>query len=248
MAVDGYKFLGWISTAEVQKDSAVWNYIYDVAGDSYTTSDPDKVAPYLVTRDSKVTQSQDAYPVYAKYDIRYTTNLHRSGFDGIKGEVNVPNYQIAPRINASTDPATATVTPDVDTTVYADGTGGKYELKKVEIELPNGEVKAFDPTDDKSYSYTVEPSGTYTFVAYYSPLAVVYHLNDSDIDGKVAQEGEKLGNLKGGIPKPTYAVADIDAAQGTAGQPNQLYAFVGWTQVKPSGASKYVIWSDKTPW
>ena len=155
MAVDGYKFLGWISTAEVQKDSAVWNYIYDVAGDSYTTSDPDKVAPYLVTRDSKVTQSQDAYPVYAKYDIRYTTNLHRSGFDGIKGEVNVPNYQIAPRINASTDPATATVTPDVDTTVYADG---------------------------------------------------------------------------------------------TAGQPNQLYAFVGWTQVKPSGASKYVIWSDKTPW
>ena len=247
MAVDGYKFLGWISTAEVQKDSAVWNYIYDVAGDSYTTSDPDKVAPYLVTRDSKVTQSQDAYPVYAKHDIRYTTNLHRSGFDGIQGEVNVPRYDIVPAISENVDSATATVSPDIATTVYADGTGGDYQLKKVEIELPSGEVKAFDPSDDNSYSYTVEPSGTYTFVAYYSPLAVVYHLNDSDIDGKVAQEGQKLGNLKGGIPKPTYAVADIDAAQGTDGQPNQLYAFVGWTQAKPSGASKYVIWSDKTP-
>ncbi|WP_294163470.1 hypothetical protein [uncultured Senegalimassilia sp.] len=246
MAVAGYKFLGWISTAEVQKDSAVWNYIYDVAGDSYTTSDPDKVAPYLVTRDSKVTQSQDAYPVYAKYDVRYTTNLHRSGFNGT-AEVNVPDYQIVPDIDARTDPATATVSPDIATTVYADGSGGDYQLKKVEIELPSGEVKALGPTDDNSYSYTVEPSGTYTFVAYYSPLAVVYHLNDSDIDGKVAQEGQKLGNLKGGIPKPTYAVADIDAAQGAAGQPNQLYAFVGWTQVKPSGASKYVIWSDKTP-
>ncbi len=33
MAVPGYKFLGWISTAEVKKDSAVWKYIYDVAND-----------------------------------------------------------------------------------------------------------------------------------------------------------------------------------------------------------------------
>lgn len=246
MAVPGYKFLGWISTAEVQKDSAVWNYIYDVAGDSYTTSDPDKAAPYLVTRDSKVTQWQDAYPVYAKFDVRYTTNLHRSGFDGT-AEVNVPDFQIVPAISANTNPATATVTPDVETTVYADGSGGAYQLKKVEIELPNGEVNALDPTDGNSYSYPVEPSGTYTFVAYYSPLAVVYHLNDSDIDGKVAQEGQKLGNLKGGIPKPTYAVADIDAAESAAGQPNQLYAFVGWTQAKPSGASKYVVWSGETP-
>ena len=51
MAVPGYKFLGWISTAEVsRRTSAVWNYIYDVADDSYVTSDPEKAAPYLVTR------------------------------------------------------------------------------------------------------------------------------------------------------------------------------------------------------
>lgn len=81
MAVPGYKFLGWISTAEVQKGSDVWKYIYDVEGDSFTTSDPDKAEPYLVKPDFKVTQWQDAYPVYAKYDVRYTTNLHRAGFD-----------------------------------------------------------------------------------------------------------------------------------------------------------------------
>lgn len=42
MAVPGYKFLGWISTAEVKKDSAVWKYIYDVANDPYVTSDPER--------------------------------------------------------------------------------------------------------------------------------------------------------------------------------------------------------------
>ena len=89
MAVPGYKFLGWISTAEVQKDSAVWNYIYDVAGDPYVTSDPDKAELYLATDESKVTQWQDAYPVYVKYDVNYTTNLHRAGFEGTS-EVNVP--------------------------------------------------------------------------------------------------------------------------------------------------------------
>lgn len=56
MAVPGYKFLGWISTAEVQKGSDVWKYIYDVEGDSFTTSDPDKAEPYLVKSDFKVTQ------------------------------------------------------------------------------------------------------------------------------------------------------------------------------------------------
>ena len=136
MAVPGYKFLGWISTAEVQKDSDVWKYIYDVAGDSYVTSDPDKAEPYLATDESKVTQWQDAYPVYAKYDVSYTTNLHRAGFEGTD-KVNVPSYNIAPVINADTNPATATVTPDVTTPVYKAG-GELYKLQKVEIELPNG--------------------------------------------------------------------------------------------------------------
>ncbi len=125
MAVPGYKFLGWISTAEVQKDSDVWKYIYDVAGDSYVTSDPDKAEPYLATDESKVTQWQDAYPVYAKYDVSYTTNLHRAGFEGTD-KVNVPSYNIAPVINADTNPATATVTPDVTTPVYK--AGGEYKF------------------------------------------------------------------------------------------------------------------------
>lgn len=244
--VPGYKFLGWISTAEVQEDSPVWNYIYDVKDDKFTTSDPNKATPYLVKPDFKVTQCQDAYPVYAKYDVRYTTNLHRAGFDGTD-KVNVPSYNIAPVINAETDPATATVTPDVTTPVYAGGTGGVYQLKKLEIELelPDGSVEVLSPTDEGSniYSYPVDPGKSYTFVAYYTPIAVVYHLNDTDIDGKVAQEDQKLGDLKGGIPKPTYSDADIDRAENT---PGQLYAFVGWTQAKPSRTGKYVIWSDKT--
>ena len=239
MAVPGYKFLGWISTAEVKKDSAVWKYIYDVANDPYVTSDPEKAAPYLATDDSKVTQCQDAYPVYAKFDVNYTTNLHRAGFNGTS-EVNVPRYDITPNLNADNDPATATVTPDIETTVYKSG-GELYKLNKVEIELPNGEVKKLEPNGDNSYSYQVEPGGAYTFVAYYSPLAVVYHLNAKDVDGKVAQQGDTLGSLKDGIPLPTYNVGDIDDAT------NAYNAFVGWTETKPASGNGYVVWSDGLP-
>lgn len=237
MAVPGYKFLGWISTAEVQKGSDVWKYIYDVEGDSFTTSDPDKAEPYLVKSDFKVTQWQDAYPVYAKYDVRYTTNLYRAGFKGTD-KVNVPRYDIDPVINADTDPATATVTPDVTTPVYKAG-GELYKLQKVKIELPNGEVEDIEPNGDNSYSHQVEPGGAYTFVAYYSPLAVVYHLNAKDVDGKVAQQGDMLGNLDGGIPKPTYDVSAIDRDTGGA-----FNAFVGWTEAKPAPVKGYVAWSE----
>ncbi len=237
MAVPGHKFLGWISTAEVRKDSAVWNYIYDVNGDSFTTSDPDKAEPYLVKPDFKVTQYQDAYPVYAKYDVRYTTNLYRAGFKGTD-KVNVPSYNIAPVINADTDPATATVTPDITTMVYKAG-GELYKLQKVEIELPNGEIKTLPyDVEHGTCSYPVEPGGAYTFVAYYSPLAVVYHLNATDVDGKVAQQGDMLGNLDGGIPKPTYDVRTIDGDTG------KFNVFVGWTEAQPAPDKGYVAWSE----
>ena len=236
MAVPGHKFLGWISTAEVEKDSAVWNYIYDVNGDSFTTSDPSKAEPYLATDASTVTQWQDAYPVYAKYDVKYTTNLHRAGFEGTD-MVNVPRYDIAPVIDADSDPATATVEPDVTMPVYKAG-GELYKLQKVEIELPNGEVKVLESADNNSYSYPVEPSGTYTFVAHYTPLAVVYHLNALDVDGKVAQQGDMLGNLNGGIPKPTYDVSAIDSDTGA------FNVFVGWTEAKPAPGKGYVAWSE----
>ena len=75
-------------------------------------------------------------------------------------------------------------------------------------------------------------------MAYYSPLAVVYHLNARDVDGKVAQQGDSLGSLKDGIPLPTYNVGDIDAAT------NAYNAFVGWTETKPVAGSGYVVWSD----
>lgn len=237
MAVPGYKFLGWISTAEVQKDSDVWKYIYDVTGDPYVTSDPDKAEPYLATDESKVTQWQDAYPVYAKYDVSYTTNLHRAGFEGTD-KVNVPSYNIAPVINADTNPATATVTPDVTTPVYKAG-GELYKLQKVEIELPNGEIKTLPyDVEHGTCSYPVEPGGAYTFVAYYSPLAVVYHLNATDVDGKVAQQDDMLGNLNGGIPKPTYDVSTIDADTG------KFNVFVGWTEAEPAPGKGYVAWSE----
>lgn len=244
MAVPGYKFLGWISTAEVQKDSDVWNYIYDVAGDAYVTSDPDKAAPYLATDASKVIQWQDAYPVYVKYDVNYTTNLHRKGFDGTPGLINVPQFDITPQLVVQENgDVVATVSPDIRTTVYADGTGGAYQLKKLEIELPDGTVEERKPTGEggNTYSYPVEPGKPFTFVAYYTPIAVVYHLDDNHVDGKLAQEDDTLGSLKDGIPLPTYNVGDIDAATSA------YNVFAGWTETKPAAGSGYVVWSDGLP-
>lgn len=247
MAVPGYKFLGWISTAEVQKDSDVWKYIYDVAGDPYVTSDPDKAEPYLATDESKVTQWQDAYPVYVKYDVNYTTNLHRKGFDGTPGIINVPKFDITPKLVAQENgDVVATVSPDITTEVYTDGTGGAYQLRKLEIELPDGTVEKLEATGEggNTYSYPVEPGKPYTFVAYYTPIAVVYHLNDRVVDGKIAQEGDTLGNLKDGIPTPTFDVSKIDKAERAGSEQTPFHAFVGWTEQKPAEGKGYVIWSD----
>lgn len=87
----------------------------------------------------------------------------------------------------------------------------------------------------------MEPGKPYTFVAYYTPIAVVYHLNDTDIDGKLAQEGNTLGSLKDGMPLPTYNVGDIDAATSA------YNVFAGWTETKPAAGSGYVVWSDGLP-
>ena len=247
MAVPGYKFLGWISTAEVQKDSDVWKYIYDVAGDSYVTSDPDKAEPYLATDESKVIQWQDAYPVYVKYDVNYTTNLHRKGFDGTPGIINVPKFDITPKLVAQENgDVVATVSPDITTEVYTDGTGGAYQLKKLEIELPDGTVEQLKPTAEggNTYSCPAEPGKPYTFVAYYTPIAVVYHLDDTHVDGKIAQEDDKLGNLKEGIPTPTFDVSKIDKAERAGSEQTPFHAFVGWTEQKPAEGKGYVIWSD----
>lgn len=240
MAVSGYKFLGWITTAEVQKDSGVWDYIYDVSGDSFVTSDPAKAEPYLVTNDYQVTQAQDVYPVYAKYNVGYDTNLHRAGLTGTD-TVNAPSWTIAPEISEENGITTATVHPDITTTVYKNGTE-LYKLTKVELECPDSTIHHLDAhgDDNNAYSATVDAGGGYTFVAYYSPLAVVYHLNATDIDGKVAQAGDKLGSLNGGIPKPTFDVSEIDAAE------NGYYQFVGWTTDKPAGSAKYVVWQQVT--
>lgn len=246
MAVPGYKFLGWISTAEVKKDSDVWNYIYDVEGDPFTTSDPDKAEPYLVKPDFKVTQYQDAYPVYAKYDVNYTTNLHRKGFDGTP-DINVPQFNITPELVLQENGGVvATVNPDITTTVYANGTGGAYQLKRLEIELPDGTVEQRKPTAEggNTYSYPVEPGKPYTFVAYYTPIAVVYHLDDTHVDGKIAREDDKLGNLKDGIPTPTFDVSKIDKAERAGSEQTPFHAFVGWTEQKPAEGKGYVIWSD----
>ena len=71
MKVNGYAFLGYISSADIEPNSSEWNNLYDVVGDNYTTSSIRKATPYLMSGNEKVLEAQDIYPVYAKYNIEY---------------------------------------------------------------------------------------------------------------------------------------------------------------------------------
>ncbi len=226
MTKDGYAFLGWISTVDVKKDSYEWNYIYDVSGDSYCTSDVEKVQPYLVTDDAKVYEAQDLYPVYAKYDIEVTTNIHQ--MTNLPEDVNKPNlptYTLT--LGESTlGQATITVTAEdgVTPVLRTDAEGAKYHLTAMSCEV-DGVTKKLElipGTNQYSFEGEITAGKQYRFVAYYTPLLITYHCDDNNTIHTVVREpGEKLGTM----PEPEYA--NISNVSGSC--------FVGWTEQKPAG-------------
>lgn len=215
MKINNYAFLGWISTAEVPVNSDTWNYIYDVEGDSYCTSDITKAMPYIVADDAVVTKAMDMYPVYAKYNINTKTNVKQ-----IAVSINAPEAPQYTITESTTEKgiATISITPDLDT--YVTGNSGqKYILTSLVRIYEDGTEEILLIDSDGTYKYTVEAGKTYTFMANYEPAAIVYHMNDTDIQTEIRTTGEVVGES----PIPTYDISEL----------SQNYVFIGWTVSEP---------------
>ncbi len=214
MQVKGYAFLGWISSLDVTKNSTEWNYIYDVKNDLYCTSDSSKAKPYLLTKEEVIEQTQDVYPVYAKYNIITTTNIN---YGNISSKVNIPTnpeYLIS-ESKTENGIATINITPDLDTYVIGNS-GEKYALKSLVRVYEDGSEEEIQ-ISNSTYNYTIEAGPTYTFMAKYEPLVLVYHLNNSDTDIVVKTSGQVVGTQ----PMPTYNLS-------------KELVFIGWTTSKPT--------------
>ena len=85
------------------------------------------------------------------------------------------------------------------------------------------------------FTYVVGPGPRSTFVANYTPLAVVYHLDASQTDVRLKNTGDLLGPG----PQPLFDLDAIDAAAGG------VHVFVGWTEANP-GAGGYAIGDAST--
>lgn len=241
MKKDGYQFLGWINKAELSDSE--WNYLYDVPGETYCTSDIAKAEPFILKAYTDenhsgyledrllVKETMDLYPVYAKYDITTTTNIHEMG--NLPADINlpgVPTYELV--VNDAGGSVSITVTAESDKTnvlanIGEDKNPKKYKLLSMYCEV-DGKTQKLDIKADGSGNYVYQgeviPGKSYKFIAVYSPVIVSYHMNDnSDIEPVVKDIGERLGIS----PKPDFA--------NIAGVADSYFA--GWTETQPEGAS-----------
>ncbi len=220
MYIPGYHFLGWINASEVAKDSAEWNYIYDVSGDSYCTSNKAKAEPYLVSADDIVTEAHDLYPVYARYNATATTNIH---ILGVPEGVNKPEPPVitwdSEETEKVTDDGQRTITLTIDLNKpVSDGSDEVYKLVSVTCEKNGKVIETLQPNDTGIYTYDIEAGPNYRFIANYEPLVVVYHLDDTNV--KVVSRN--VGDVLGEQPYPNYNLN------------SNKVIFVGWTATKPT--------------
>lgn len=212
MQVDGYAFLGWISSAEVPKNGNVWNNIYDVTNDLYCTSDISKVKPYLLSGNELVYETQDIYPVYAKWDITTKTNVKNLG--GLYNVPPNPGYTNPENISNNGE-ALITITPNENT--YISGNSGAiYELLELVRVYDDGTEEVIE-LNNNSYKYKVEAGQKYVFMAKYRPYTVIYHLNEGDIKIVIRNHLDVLGEIQ----NPTFSIG------------NNGYVFMGWTDQVP---------------
>lgn len=227
MNVNGYAFLGWISSKDVAPNSSEWNMIYDVQGDSYTTSSVSRVKPYLIDTDEVVRQTMDLYPVYAKYNITTETNVVSNN---LPSDINVPSnptYTLQETQNLGE--AKITVTPDTETYVYGNS-GEKFTLSSITVNCDGVETELTVDSNDE-YTLDVVAGKNYVITANYEPYIVVYHVSNSSTSVVVKDEGSTLGD----IPIPTEDLTQFDI--------NNKYIYKGYTKEKPT-TNNYHIFSS----
>lgn len=221
MKVYGYKFIGWLDKASVTAKE--WDYIYGTTGenysigeDAYVSSSIDIAAPYLLSSSAICTEPMNIYPVYVKYNIITQVNVTYGNSDLNINIPSNPTYVLGDDL--------VTITPDLNTYVVG-SSGEKYRLTSLVRVLEDGKEETVNLDENNKYKYIIEAGPTYTFMAKYEPLVLVYHLNGSDAEVVIRNSGDAIGNM----PLPTYTLSDL----------SQKHIFKGWTNIKPTGKGYY---------
>lgn len=252
MAEDGYVFIGWVNgDGLVNADNTLTNegkYIWDKYDEDaeykFVTSNPKAAVPYLLNDNSSVYSTMKVYPVYTKCDVEYTTNFELAGITET-GIYNVPNMPEEVSRAYDTESYICKVTFNVsnnETTVLANGdeSGGYYEVSSVELIDNNTEdVRVLTAGDDGSYSVDLNMGGSYTVVANYKPMIVVYHKGGETSGDETEYLKCEQNSLLGKSPMPL----------NTAQRVGNGYVFLGWTTENPKSPEPFnlVNGADELP-
>lgn len=199
-----YEFLGWIqgksegSKNGIEVNGNVWEKIYNVAGDEYCTSNVAEAIPYLIDENAVVTETMDLYPVYAKYQIETTTNIHEIG--NLPQSVLYPSEPAYSLKNIGTGVSEVTVTAKSGVDSIITGEDTKYTLVGMKCIMPDGtETDLWNQKTEvkDSYSFTmkVDAGKNYKFVAIYTPAVLVYHMTDKDTSYQVKNINSQVGTM-----------------------------------------------------
>ncbi len=205
-SMDNYYFVGWIDkktlTDEELKD------LYDTS-EEYVTTSISKAKRYVINDSSLVYDSMDLYPVYAKFNVKTSTNIT---FDNINvNKPKKPDYEI---IDNKDGTAKVVFTIDSDTTI-SDTDDRLFELNDFERITKDATEKI--ESKEGIYSYTITAGPTYTFRANYVPYLILYHTDKTNIKYEIRNDGDALGEM----PDPNYNLDDIDS--------DIKYTFLGYS-------------------
>lgn len=229
-----YGFLGWVCPDDLSAAEMAHAFVDSVptlGAKGYVATSAANAVPYLLVETARVSHSMEIYPVYAKFDIETTTNVARIGVPEGSG-INIPANPIFTVSPDGSGVFSVSLTADIDTLV-GQGTTEKYRLTSFTVERDDGTVETLTPTaTDKAnqFTYKVRSGEPYVFVAYYEPLAVSYHVSDTDVSVLVKNKGESLG----AAPDHRFVLSELDEAAGAH------VVFAGWTQKRPESGS-YVL-------
>ena len=212
MKPNGYAFLGWVTTTDIEENGNEWNYLYDVSGDNYCTTDIHKATPYLVEDTALVEETMDLYPVYAKYNIETRTNIDDPSSTGVVVP-QAPSHILTERQDGT---GSVVIIPDLSAIIN----GTPYRLLSITVSKNGGEEEVIPLNGNNQYSYEIEAGPEYVFTANYEPYLLIYHLNDNDTDIKVKSMGDEVGTM----PDPTYDVSNLG---------NNI-VFMGYSKTKPN--------------
>lgn len=199
-----YEFLGWIqgksegSKNGIKVNGNVWNKIYNVAGDKYCTSNVAEAIPYLIDKNAVVTETMDLYPVYAKYQIETTTNIHEIGeLPQSVSYPSKPDYSLK-NIGTGVSEVTVTAKSGVDPIITDEDT--KYTLVGMKCIMPDGTEtdlwnQKTEGQDGYSFKMQVDAGKNYKFVAIYTPAVLVYHMTDKDTSYQVKNINSQVGTM-----------------------------------------------------